>query len=244
MSIPLEDGTAAGVLEIASTFYEFVPEEQIDGLDLSPDAPTLPSDLTVLRAEQLDVGHRYYVFLTNGAGLYRYHIGDVVRVTGRMGSTPVIEFLSKGAHTSSLTGEKLTEHQVVAAVNAALRQVGLDPTSFALVPVWGEPPYYRLWLETPTPPLPAVQQVLAQGVDANLVAGNGEYATRRRSRRLSPVQVCPVGDGQLSRQDRQLILGRRGRSEQFKHRFLFNEPIREDDGGPAPAPAMGLMSSR
>jgi len=244
MSIPLEDGTAAGVLEIASTFYEFVPEEQIDGLDLSPDAPTLPPGLTVLRAEQLDVGGRYYVFLTNGAGLYRYHIGDIVRVTGRMGSTPVIEFLSKGAHTSSLTGEKLTEHQVVAAVNAALRQVGLEPTSFVLVPVWGEPPYYRLQVEIPIPPVPAIQQGLARAVEANLVAGNGEYASRRMSRRLSPIQVCFVGDGQLSRHDRKLILGRRGRSEQFKHRFLLDGPIREDDGGPPSAPAMGLTSSR
>jgi len=231
MSLPLEDYTAAGVLDITSMFFEFVPEEQINNLNLTPDAPTLPQDLTALRAEQLDVGGRYYIFLTNGAGLYRYHIGDVVRMTGWMDSTPVIEFLSKGVHTSSLTGEKLTEHQVVAALNAAFHQVGLEPISFVMAPVWGDPPHYRLFVETLTPPLQALQQALAQCVESNLMAGNGEYASRRRSRRLNPLQVCFVRDGELSRHDRQLILDRRGRSEQFKHRFLINDPIREGEPG-------------
>ena len=148
-----------------------------------------------------------------------------------MGSTPVVEFLSRGIHTSSLTGEKLTEYQVVAAVNAALRQMGLEPITFVLAPVWGDPPHYRLFVETSSPPLQALQQALAQGVESNLMAGNGEYASRRRSHRLNPLQVFFVRDGELSRHDRQLILDRRGRSEQFKHRFLINEPIREGEPG-------------
>ena len=43
-------------------------------------------------------------------------LGDRVRVTGRLGQAPLIEFLSRDAHTSSLAGEKLTEDQVVQAV--------------------------------------------------------------------------------------------------------------------------------
>jgi hypothetical protein len=236
MSLPVEDGTASGVLEIASSFYEFVPEEETQGLDLDPDVETLPGGLTVLLAEQLELGGRYSVFLTNGAGLYRYHVGDVVRVTGWRGSTPVIEFLSRGIHTSSLTGEKLTEHQVVTAVNGALRKAGLQSTCFVLTPVWAEPPYYRLFLEDSAALPPSVLQDVGRDVEAGLVSGNAEYATRRTSRRLGPVEVCILQDGQLSRLDHRTILNRGGRSEQFKHRFLLNEPIREADltmeGGP------------
>ena len=59
--------------------------------------------------------------LTTAGGLYRYNISDLVRCVGYHGRAPLIEFLNKGAHYSSLTGEKLSEHQVIAAVEAAQR---------------------------------------------------------------------------------------------------------------------------
>ena len=105
MSVPLADGTPAGVLAVTSQFFEFIPT-----VEYGTPKPT------VLRSQEVREGEEYFLLLTNASGLYRYDIGDRVRVTGRLGEAPLIEFLSRDAHTSSLTGEKLTEDQVVTAM--------------------------------------------------------------------------------------------------------------------------------
>lgn len=225
MSIPLEDGTAAGVLDIEANFYEFVPEEEIHGLNLPDEAATLPSGPMVLRADQLEKGRLYYLFLTNRAGLYRYHIGDVVRVTGSIGSAAVIEFVSRGAHVCSVTGEKLTEHQVVTAVNVALDGANLASDTYTLAPVLGEPPFYVLYLESHAKDPGGTLEALARRIDDLLQTGNIEYASKRKSRRIGPLTVRRLENNELTRVDRQLILARRGRSEQFKHCFLHNTPF-------------------
>ncbi len=65
--------------------------------------------------------------MTTAGGLYRYNISDLVRCVGYHGRAPLLEFLNKGAHYSSLTGEKISEHQVVAAVEAAQRTDASSP---------------------------------------------------------------------------------------------------------------------
>src|SRR5260370_29159700 len=125
MTIPLTDGTPAGTLDITSHYYEFIPESEGD----SPNP-------TVLGAHELQEGGRYFILLTTAYGLYRYHIHDLVRVAGFFNKTPLIEFLSKGAHFSSLTGEKLSEYQVTQAMTQLLRELDLSFTSYGVAPCW------------------------------------------------------------------------------------------------------------
>jgi len=130
MTIPIEDGTPAGVLDIRHHFFEFIPEDQAER-----EQPE-----TVLASELIE-GRNYFVIMSTAGGLHRYNIFDMVRCVGFVGKAPLIEFLNKGAHISSLTGEKLSEHQVVAAVEAAQRSLGLRLKSYLLLPTWGEPPF-------------------------------------------------------------------------------------------------------
>ncbi|MFQ6048726.1 MAG: GH3 auxin-responsive promoter family protein, partial [Phycisphaerae bacterium] len=129
MSIPIADGTAAGILEVTSHFFEFIPADQID----SPRP-------TVLRCGDLQIGGEYFVLLTTSSGLYRYDIGDLVRVVDYLGQAPIIEFLSKGAHISSLSGEKLTEQQVVQAMQQVCGELRIRVENFALCPRWADTP--------------------------------------------------------------------------------------------------------
>ena len=137
MSITMQDGTPAGILDVTSSFYEFIPSEQID-----------KSDPDCLRSHEVEVGRDYFIVLTNSAGLYRYSIGDQIRVAGFEGQAPIIEFLNKGEHISSLTGEKLSEYQAVTAINQAAAASGLRVSNYVLSPQWDDPPYYRLHIET------------------------------------------------------------------------------------------------
>ena len=114
MTIPLTDGTASGVLDITTHYFEFIPEDEGD----SPDP-------TVLAAHELQEGRSYFILPTTAFGLYRYHIHDLVRVTGFHNQTPLVEFLSKGAHFANLTGEKLSEYHVTRAMATMLPELDL-----------------------------------------------------------------------------------------------------------------------
>ena len=101
----------------------------------------------MLTAADLTEGERYYIVPTTAGGLYRYMIHDLVRCVGFEGNTPMVEFLSKGAHFSSLTGEKLSEYQVVLAVNHAQQQLGMKLGAYLVLPHWSELPHYHLVIE-------------------------------------------------------------------------------------------------
>jgi len=225
MSIPLQDHTPAGVLDITANFYEFVPEDQADLLKQSENAATIDGKLNCLRAEQLIKGEKYYILLTNQAGLYRYNIGDLISVTGYHHNTPIIEFLSKGTHISSITGEKLTENQVVTAVRQAAGQLSILVDNFIMAPKWGQPPCYSLSLVSKNQASRAELINLADKIDRQLSDANIEYQAKRKSGRLGNIQIQQLPDNILEQRDNQLRQVNKGRSEQFKHRFLYNEPI-------------------
>ena len=84
------------------------------------------------------------MLLTTSSGFYRYDIHDVVRCVGKEGEAPVLEFLNKGSHFSSMTGEKLSEMQVSLGVRRGFEELGLDLEMFTVAPRWGDPPGYVL----------------------------------------------------------------------------------------------------
>src|SRR5262249_36009711 len=137
MTIPLADGTPSGVLDVQSHYFEFLPEEESDSV-----RPT------VLSADEVELGCRYFILLTTSYGLYRYNICDLVQVTGFHNGTPLVEFLSKGANFSNVTGEKLSEYQVIKAMAELCRSFDLKLTSYSMAPCWNNSrPYYGLFLE-------------------------------------------------------------------------------------------------
>src|SRR5262249_48643438 len=144
VAIPFDDRRSGGLLATPIHFYEFIPEEQAERPD--PD---------VLLAGDLEVGQSYVVVLSTTAGLYRYNINDVVRVTGKKGRTPVVEFLYRAGATSSIIGEKLTEEQVVGAVGALCNRLGLTLEGFTLAPAAQGFPRYVLLAELGAPGAPA-----------------------------------------------------------------------------------------
>ena len=206
MTVPIEDGTPAGVLDILHNFFEFIPEEEID----SPNP-------TVLLAHELEEGHNYYILITTSTGLYRYDIRDVVRCVGRYLNTPVLEFLHKGAHIANMTGEKLTEHQVVTAVDQAVARLNLRCRTYTLAPIWDRLPYYALLIEHRDLSDRQAAAKLAAEVDSALRHLNAEYDYKRQSLRLGPVRVRLVPNGTWQRLRDQKLAERGGTLEQYKH---------------------------
>ncbi len=209
MTIPIEDGTPAGVLDIRHHYFEFIPEEQGDA-----------AEPETVEATELVEGRRYFIVLTTAGGLYRYNISDLVRCVGYHGTAPLIEFLNKGAHYSSLTGEKLSEHQVITAVEAAQRSLGMHVKSYLLAPTWDEPPFYSLLIEQGDLAGSSAAERLAAAVESELRRQNVEYVSKRDSLRLGPVRIFRVPDGSWAEFQRRRLVRSGGTVEQYKQPHL------------------------
>ena len=209
MTIPLADGTPAGLLDYRHHYFEFIPAEEHG----TPNP-------TVLEAHELEVDRDYYIVMTTSGGLYRYDIHDVVRCVGYKGQAPMLEFLNKGKNFSNLTGEKISEHQVVRAVQSSFNELNLPIDTFTLAPVMEDQPRYVLVVERGA--TFGRTQELAASVQANLVRSNEEYASKCESGRLLPVAIREMPPGTFSHMRRQKT-GVRGNFEEYKHPCLVDD---------------------
>lgn len=89
VSFPLY-GRSGGVLALRSHFFEFLDEAGHAYL-----------------AHELLAGQCYQVVLTTAGGLYRYRLGDQVRVLGHQRECPRLEFVGRRGVVSDRCGEKL-----------------------------------------------------------------------------------------------------------------------------------------
>jgi hypothetical protein len=214
MTIPMADGTPSGVLDITSHVFEFIPEDEQDS-----------QKPTVLSAHELQEGRTYYILMTTAYGLYRYNIFDVVRCTGFFNKTPLLEFLSKGAHFANMTGEKISEHQVTAAMADAMRDMNVNLTAYSVAPCWDDDmPFYGLFIERTD--LASRQQgiLLTQALEERLARINIEYASKRESQRLGLMRLFLLPPQSWREWDGARLARSGGTLEQYKHPFLIADP--------------------
>jgi hypothetical protein len=209
MSIPLADGTSSGVLDIYHHYFEFIPVEEHG-----------TAKPTVLEGHELEVGRDYYIILTTSGGLYRYDIHDVVRCVGFEGQAPLVEFLNKGKSFSNITGEKISEHQVIRSVEKSFRELELPIDIFTMAPVMERHPRYVLLVERHVHR--GLAEKLADRVQRNLEQMNEEYESKCASGRLSPIVVRDVPPGTWAALRRERT-SRRGNFEEYKHPCLVGE---------------------
>lgn len=215
---------------LEDNWFEFVERERRDA---DPDTVG-PSDF--LGLESLVVGAQYYVYVTTFDGLYRYDMNDIVEVTGCFRATPTIAFVQKGRGVTNITGEKLSENQVLDAVDLARRQTGITVDFF--IALASEPSsQYRLYLETDASPEDV--ETFAELVDRSLQASNIEYRSKRSSGRLGPIVGLTVkrGTGWCYRADR-VADGQRDAQFKYLHvQYHHQCPFPFDDHLTAAEPA-------
>ncbi len=183
ITVSVDAHPLGGVAAVTLTFLEF---RDADG----------PAAAPTRLCHELEVGAAYEVVMTVPSGLYRYAIGDIVRVVDQELGVPRLEFVRRQGVVSSFTGEKLTEPQIIEAATAALRACGLPVRPFACLPTWGSPPHYVFVVEG-AHDVPADR--LATAIDRELAACNEEYAAKRASHRLAPAQLVWTAPGVLGR---------------------------------------------
>ena len=210
MTIPFEAEASHGLLDVTSHFFEFIPVAEIDSAN----------PITLLPHE-LEEGQEYFILMTTPSGLYRYDIHDVVRCVDFYGTTPILEFLHKGAHISNITGEKLAESQIVQAVREGAESIGVRLPRFSVAPSWSDPPQYRLLVEQSELPESDLSERLAKAVDDRLKELNCEYEEKRGTMRLDQLALQSVPDGTWDALARQRNSKVGSSVEQYKHPYLI-----------------------
>ncbi|MBL0170923.1 MAG: GH3 auxin-responsive promoter family protein [Gemmatimonadaceae bacterium] len=186
----------------------------------------LQDDGDIRRAHELRPGAHYEVIVTNGGGLWRYRLGDVVECTGHLAATPTLRFLGRGGHVSDLRGEKLSEPFVAEALRGLW---GDDPApAVAVLRGWerGAAAGYELLLSTES--LAGSVERVAQRLEA-LLWENPHYALARRLGQLAPLQVVTIGEDDA----RDALRAHAGRLGEAKPRTLVRAPTRETGRHPA-----------
>jgi hypothetical protein len=206
------DSSRFGIPTIWDNYFEFVPVEVHEGGDCGRPAWRE----AVVGVADLEPGRQYNLFVTTPDGLYRYDMNDVMEAGPRFGSTPTLAFVRKGRGVTNITGEKLSEEQVLAAMATAADTAGLQ-VPFFLAVADTSAARYRFFAEVVGGHVdPAT---MAQALDRGLAEANIEYKAKRSSGRLETVEFVPLSAGAGAAYRRSKIAGGQ-RDAQFKHLHL------------------------
>lgn len=203
-TVPLSDGTAAGVVTGHANFFEFIPAGELESV-----APR------TLLGDELEVGREYDLVVTHRSGLYRYDMNDIVRCEGFHGTAPIIAFVRKGRDMVNITGEKLHVNHALAAEASVRGLLAGELRQFRLVP---DAPGLRYDLlvevEGELPDDARLARFL-EAFDEALGAENDEYRAKRKSKRLLEPRLCVMERGWAEAQRRADIAGGK-RDGQYK----------------------------
>jgi hypothetical protein len=144
--------------------------------------------------QDLVPGEEYYVFITTQSGLYRYNINDLLRANLGVGACPSLSFLQKGRGVTNITGEKLSEHQVITAASKVINNYGLSASGYMFLGD-EEAARYEFMIECDGEADPIT---LAEATDQQLQIVNSEYADKRASNRLYPPIVRRLMPGTMN----------------------------------------------
>lgn len=172
-TMTIEQETGGGLPLLHDHFFEFVERAEWE-----------QGKENFLTLDQLESGKDYYIFVTTGA-LYRYAMDDIMRVVGFKNRTPLLRFQQKGKGCTNITGEKLYESQVLEALERIAVKSSFRCKFFMLI-ADETASAYELVAESSSTERPAL---LAMELDRLLSELNLEYAAKRDSGRLAPLNV-------------------------------------------------------
>ena len=213
VAVSLDRHGSACSLTVSAAVYEFLDAEE----DITPDAATLTWD-------ELEPGRDYHVVFSHVGGLYRYAVGDVVRVVDRVRGVPRIEYAGR-ATRSDAVGERLRDAQVVRALAAAARATGLELRN-AACRVTGSTagaPHYTFAVAPHTPWTAGETIRYAELLDRAVRDESPGYHEARTAGRLGAATVMPVERDAFLR-DWHTAVAAGTRPTQVKDRLFRQDP--------------------
>lgn len=172
------DDPAMALITDIGVFYEFVPLDQVD--EPHPDA---------LPAWKVEPGCTYELIITACNGLWRYAIGDTVKV---MSVNPLkIMIAGRTKHYINAFGEELMVYNAEDAMTRTCSELGCEVANYTAAPVYAgdNTSGYHQWL-VEFASEPKSLDEFARVLDTNLQQVNSDYQAKRSGNIfLAPPQV-------------------------------------------------------
>lgn len=173
-AMPTELDTHDSALIPYSIFFEFIPVND----DVEEDETEEPKTLLL---DEVEVGKKYELVVTNSSGLYRYRMEDIVQVTRMHNDTPVIEFLYRKNLSMNVANEKTTTAMVDYAAKKMFERTGSDFVGYSFYPDFSSnPPRYCLMTEIKGDVTEEKRQEMIDTLDEELKDVNEKYYKYRR----------------------------------------------------------------
>lgn len=186
------------VLTPDTAYFEFIPISDINNVN--------PSTVDI---NQLVIGQDYEVVITTYTGLYRYRLGDVVRVDGYYNASPRLKFLYRKNQLLNIAAEKTTEQHVSQAMERAFNTLGytlVDYTSLADTSV--SPGRYVFFAEVKEKEDSISIDAVSRVVEKELCKANPAYGRIRSKGKLGMSMTVVVPEGTFRRYKDGIIMQR------------------------------------
>ncbi|GLJ56029.1 hypothetical protein SUGI_1203010 [Cryptomeria japonica] len=132
-------------------YFEFIPLHEESKLDEPNEANGSAQESKSVGLTEVEVGKAYEVVFTTFAGLYRYKLGDVVRVVGFHNSTPQLSYERRKNLLPSVNIDKITEKDLQISVEKAtqlLKEENVELVDFtSSTDMSTEPGHYVIYWE-------------------------------------------------------------------------------------------------
>jgi hypothetical protein len=181
VGVTLDRHPSAGSLVVTAAVHEFIPADE-----------TIGPDSTTLAPDELEAGHEYHVIISHVGGLYRYALGDVVRVVDTANGVPRLAYAGRNT-LSDARGERLRESQVLRALAAALGAGGLELHNAACRVRTDGATRYEFACAPRNPWSDNETQRLAARLDDELAGESAGYREARATERLAAPTVLRLG---------------------------------------------------
>ncbi|KAF6992331.1 hypothetical protein CFC21_009334 [Triticum aestivum] len=178
-------------------YFEFIPLEKPTGEETENSAAIHYIESEPVGLTEVEVGKIYEVVLTTFAGLYRYRLGDVVKIARFHNSTPELQFICRRSLVLSINIDKNTEKDLQLAVEEAAKLLEgekleiVDFTSY--VEKSSDPGRYVIFWELSSEATDDVLSGCANALDlAFLDAG---YMGSRKIKTIGPLELRVLRKG-------------------------------------------------
>ena len=165
-----------------TVFYEFIPIDEVDNGN--------PKTYCI---DELKVGEKYEIIVTNYAGLYRYRLGDVIKVVDYYNNSPEIEFLYRKNQALNMVSEKTTEEHLRDSINKTMKEFNLSLVDYTTLEDNKITPgryvfYFEFNEEIPKNKIKFIENTL----DKELQKANLAYGRFRRNNKLACLNINVV----------------------------------------------------
>jgi hypothetical protein len=177
-----------------TSFFEFISAENM--YEKQPETYNI---------NELKVGREYEIVLTNLSGLYRYRLGDVVKVVDFYNNSPEIQFMYRRNQLLNMVSEKTTEDHALHALRNTFTRLG---GSFSDYTVIGDnsvsPGKYIFFVEAKDIPN-RIFKDLSKILDEELCKANIAYGRQRHNKKLGRAELRLVSSGTFDLLKEQII---------------------------------------